>query len=173
MANGHDREVLPLWDWKRGERTECSLYLSLIQFKWEHVNWNKKGFLFYLFIFKIFIFTLFYFTILYWFCHTLTWIHHGCTCNVLVFAVQRESGIRVHISPPFWREWWAGPCAAQLLPASCLCYTWECICVSATLSVCRTLSFPHCVHKSLLCVCVSTPALQVHQYYFLESIYVY
>ena len=28
---------------------------------------------------KIFIFTLFYFTVLYWFCHTLTWIHHGCT----------------------------------------------------------------------------------------------
>ena len=28
--------------------------------------------------FFIFIFTLFYFTILYWFCHTLTWIHHGC-----------------------------------------------------------------------------------------------
>ena len=35
----------------------------------------------YLFIyFLILIFTLFYFTILYWFCHTLTWIHHGCTC---------------------------------------------------------------------------------------------
>ena len=32
----------------------------------------------YLFI-LILIFTLFYFTILYWFCHTLTWIHHGCT----------------------------------------------------------------------------------------------
>ena len=30
--------------------------------------------------FLIFIFTLFYFTVLYWFCHTLTWIHHGCTC---------------------------------------------------------------------------------------------
>ena len=30
--------------------------------------------------FLIFIFTLFYFTILYWFCYTLTWIHHGCTC---------------------------------------------------------------------------------------------
>ena len=28
----------------------------------------------------IFIFTLFYFSILYWFCHTLTWIHRGCTC---------------------------------------------------------------------------------------------
>ena len=23
---------------------------------------------------------LFYFIILYWFCHTSTWIHHGCTC---------------------------------------------------------------------------------------------
>ena len=26
-----------------------------------------------------FSFFLFYFTILYWFCHTSTWIHHGCT----------------------------------------------------------------------------------------------
>ena len=32
------------------------------------------------FFFKLFIFTLFYFIIMYWFCHTLTWIHHGCTC---------------------------------------------------------------------------------------------
>ena len=28
-------------------------------------------------LFYYFFFTLFYFTILYWFCHTLTWIHHG------------------------------------------------------------------------------------------------
>ena len=40
-------------------------------------NWNH-GLL--CFFFLIFIFTLFYFIILYWFCHTLTWIHHGCTC---------------------------------------------------------------------------------------------
>ena len=33
----------------------------------------------FLFLFFLnFIFTLFYFTILYSFCHTLTWIHHGC-----------------------------------------------------------------------------------------------
>ena len=32
------------------------------------------------FFFLIFNFTLFYFTILHWFCHTLTWIHHGCIC---------------------------------------------------------------------------------------------
>ena len=32
-----------------------------------------------LLILLFFYFTLFYFTILYWFCHTSTWIHHGCT----------------------------------------------------------------------------------------------
>ena len=36
---------------------------------------------FFLYFFKLFIFTLFYFIILYWFCHTLTWIYHGCTCD--------------------------------------------------------------------------------------------
>ena len=33
-------------------------------------------FFFFLILFLIY---LFIFTILYWFCHTLTWIHHGCT----------------------------------------------------------------------------------------------
>ena len=49
-------------------------------------NW-QEGFLttleftcIFIFYFLIFIFTLFYFTILYWFCHTLTWTHHGCIC---------------------------------------------------------------------------------------------
>ena len=40
-------------------------------------SFKKRSKLSYFFL--IFIFTLFYFTILYWFCHTLTWIHHGCT----------------------------------------------------------------------------------------------
>ena len=43
------------------------------------VFWKTQIVIFFNF-FLIFIFTLFYFTILYWFCHTLTWIHHGCTC---------------------------------------------------------------------------------------------
>ena len=30
--------------------------------------------------FFIFYYFLSYFAILYWFCHTSTWIHHGCTC---------------------------------------------------------------------------------------------
>ena len=34
-------------------------------------------FLFLTFIY-LFIYFNFYFTTLYWFCHTLTWIHHGC-----------------------------------------------------------------------------------------------
>ena len=29
---------------------------------------------------KLFSLYLFFLTILYWFCHTLTWIRHGCTC---------------------------------------------------------------------------------------------
>ena len=37
-------------------------------------NMVKIFFLFYFYLF------IFYFTILYWFCHTLTWIHHGYTC---------------------------------------------------------------------------------------------
>ena len=30
------------------------------------------------FFFQFYLFI--YFAILYWFCHTLTWVHHGCTC---------------------------------------------------------------------------------------------
>ena len=34
---------------------------------------------FFFFFLILFLIYLFIFTILYWFCHTLTWIHHGCT----------------------------------------------------------------------------------------------
>ena len=40
------------------------------------LNNSKKILFIYLFLFYLFIF----FTILHWFCHTLTWIRHGCTC---------------------------------------------------------------------------------------------
>jgi len=32
------------------------------------------------FIYYYYYYYIFYFTILYWFCHTSTWICHGCTC---------------------------------------------------------------------------------------------
>ena len=33
--------------------------------------------------------------------------------------------------------------------------------VNATFSVGPTLAFPHCVHKSVLCICISVPSLQI------------
>ena len=54
-------------------------------------------FLMVFFFFLIFIFTLFYFTILYWFCHTLTWIHHGCTCILAPLTPALYKGPRTVI----------------------------------------------------------------------------
>ena len=42
-----------------------------------HLNMFSRWFFFFFYLSFIY---LFYFTILYWFCHALTWIHHGCTC---------------------------------------------------------------------------------------------
>ena len=43
-----------------------------------YIFFHCQPFFFFLAFIPFFFF--FYFTILYWFCHTLTWIHHGCTC---------------------------------------------------------------------------------------------
>ena len=67
---------------------------KVLEFQCQHQSfqWILRVDFFYFFIFgsvvfilfyyflKYLFFTLFYFTILYWFYHTLTWIHHGCTC---------------------------------------------------------------------------------------------
>ena len=89
---------------------------------------------------------------------------------MLISAVQNcESAISIHIPIP--REppshapscptplgchrahGWV-PCVIWQLPTSCLFYLWWRIniCLNATLSVCSTLSFPCCVHKSILYV---------------------
>ena len=41
---------------------------------------SVRSYLHSIFIFLNFYLFFFYFTILYWFCHTSTWIRHGCTC---------------------------------------------------------------------------------------------
>ena len=66
-----------------------------------------------------------------------------------------------------WAASWA-PSARQQLPASCLFHTWWCVNVNATLSICLTLSIPHCVHMSVPYVRVSISTLQemVHLYHF-------
>ena len=48
-----------------------------------------------------------YFTILYWFCHTSTWIHHGCTCVpspelLSHLPPHHPSGSSQCISPENW-----------------------------------------------------------------------
>ena len=49
------------------------LYCLLKKF-WRYLFFNCE---FYIFMYLL---EANYFTILYWFCHTLTWIHHRCTC---------------------------------------------------------------------------------------------
>ena len=47
--------------------------------------------------------------------------------------------------------------------------------INATLPFCPTLSFPHCIHKSILYVFISIPALQIDSSvpFFLGSIYMH
>ena len=59
-----------------------------------------------------------------------------------------------HHRAPSW-----APCAVQQAPIRYLFHTWQCICISATLPMPPTHSVHHCVHLSLLYVCISIPAL--------------
>ena len=54
---------------------------------------------------KKFIFTLFCFTLLYWFCHTLTWISHGCT-----WVPKPEPPSHVLPKDQFLRMQWSQMC---------------------------------------------------------------
>ena len=105
------------------------------------------------------------------------------TIIVLVPAVQqRESVLGMCVYPPALEssshpspstpplsvitECWAGlPVAIQQLPTSC--FTHGSFYVSATLSVRPTVSLPRCIHKSVLCVCISIlPCRQLHEFHF-------
>ena len=61
-----------LWDWN--ENCPFPVLWPLLSFP-NLLDWVQN---FHSIIIFFFFFTLFYFTILYWFCHTLTWIRHGC-----------------------------------------------------------------------------------------------
>ena len=82
-------------------------------------------------------------------CHTLMLIsHHFIHTHT---HTHLSSWVSLSFSPnstpldchraPGW-----APCVIQKLPISYLFYTWQCIYVSVTSSVCPTLTFPHCVH---------------------------
>ena len=85
---------------------------------------------------------------------------------------QCKSAISIHLAPPFW-DYLPPSCpsrSSQSMRLSSLChittshspstvhmvmYIFQC-----TFSDHPTLSFPHCVHKSILYICISSPALQ-------------
>ena len=76
--------MLRFWEWKVEEPWLLVFEIKICNLLWQRlyrveVSIHYVGKSRYRVIFFILIFTLFYFTILFWFCHTLTWIRHGCT----------------------------------------------------------------------------------------------
>ena len=55
-----------------------------------------------------------------------------------------------------WSPW-----VTQQIPPGSVSCTWQCVCFRDPLSVPPILSFPHCVHKWVLYVCISTATLQI------------
>ena len=97
---------------------------------------------------------------------------------MLVSAAQRsESTIRIHTSPPTWASLpprlhpihldhhralsWTAACpvlCSRLQLSASYIVVYICQCYSPILSHCP---LPHCVHMSVLSVCVSIPVLQI------------
>ena len=84
------------------------------------------------------------------------------------------------ISPPtaslqvVTEHWLWVPCVIRQTPTGYLFYVWLCICFNAIFSSHPTLSFPLCIQKSVLYVCVSFGALNIGSLaLFLHSIHVY
>ena len=104
----------------------------------------------------------------------LFWTGGYLLCNVVLVSPvwQRESAVSIHSLslepspaplPPVWviTEQRGAPCTAQQLPTGCVFYAQHCMYVNTTLWVCPALSFPCWVHKCILCVCISVPALHI------------
>ena len=97
------------------------------------------------------IFTLFYFTILYWFCHTSTWIRHGCT-----WVPNPEPSS--HPIPSLWVVPVHQPQASCIMHQTWTADSlliWYYTCFNAILPNHPTLSLSHRVQKTVLYICVS------------------
>ena len=99
----------------------------------------------------------FHFTILYWFCHTSTWICHGCTCVSNSETPFHLPPHTISLGHP------SAPAPSILYPASNLdCNSfliWYYTCFNAILPNHPTLSLSHTVQKTLLHICVSFAVL--------------
>ena len=109
-----------------------------------------------LFIFSFFQFYLFiyvYFTILFWFCHTLTWVHHGCTCVPHPEIPPTSLPI-----PSLWvtpEHQPRAPCIMHQTWTGNSFHIWYFTCFNAILPYHPTLALSHRVQKTVLYICVS------------------
>ena len=102
---------------------------------------------------------------------------------------QLSSSSSIHTSPPSWsslpppttshpsrlsQSTSLSSLSHTANPTGSLFYMWPFICFHAAVSICPALSFPHCVHKSVLYVCVSNccPADRFIGTSFLDSIHI-
>ena len=99
-----------------------------------------------------------YFTILYWFCHTSTWIRHGCTC------VPNPEPL---LPPPsLYHPSESSQCTSPKLPVSCIepglaiRFLYDIIHVSMPFCQIIPPSLSHRVQKTVLYICVSFAVLQ-------------
>lgn len=100
------------------------------------------------------------------FCHTTTWISYD--------FIYIKSYTHTHTHCPSWSsfplshptfsrssECHAGLPMSQSSFSLAICFTYDSICVYATFSIHPTLSFPCCVDKSVLYICITIPSLQI------------
>ena len=87
------------------------------------------------------------------FCHTLTWISHGCTC---VSHPQPPSHLPPHPIPlghPVHQPW--APCLMHRTWTGDLFHIWYYTCFNAILPNHPTLALSHRIQKTVLYICVS------------------
>ena len=123
----------------------------------------------FLFFFQFYLFI--FFTTLYWFCHTLTWIHRGCTC---VPHPEPPS----HLSPhPIPLGHPSAPAPSILYHASNLDWWFVSHMITYMFNVILpyhpTLTLFHRVQKTVLYICVSFAVSHTGLHYHLSKFHIY